>query len=57
MGENELLLKKEMGEQQTKLFHEYVSWADKYACYLSACAFCDGFRLAAKIFAEILAAE
>ena len=57
MGENEDILKKQLGQQHAVLFQEYAAWADKYACYLSACAFRDGFRLAAKIYAEILATE
>ena len=57
MGENEDILRKELCSHHKMLFQKYVTWSDKYACCISACAFRDGFRLAAKIFAETLLSE
>ena len=54
MGEQEDKLRNELGEQQKVLFQQYLTWAGRYACDISACAFRDGFCLATKLIVETL---
>ena len=55
MAQNEEILDKELDTRQKVLFEEYVKWSDQYACYVSACAFREGFCLATKLMREALA--
>ena len=55
MAQNEKILCKELEVRQKALFEEYAKWSDKYACYVSACAFREGFCLATKLMREALA--
>lgn len=55
MVQNQEILCKELGDQQKALFQKYADWSDKYARYISALAFQDGFRLGCQLTSEALA--
>ena len=47
----------ELNREQKDVFEKYADCEDEYACLITARAFRDGFRLAGRLMAEMLAGE
>lgn len=54
MERHKSVLDKELDEKHRQTFEKYYDCAEEYINLVSMHAFCDGFRLAAKLMAEAL---
>lgn len=54
INRNQETLYKELPAPQKELFEKYAEWSDKYARYIAACAFREGFSLGCQLIGEAL---
>ena len=54
INRNQETLCKQLPAPQKELFEKYAEWFDKYARYIAASAFRDGFRLGCQLTGEAL---
>ena len=54
INQSQETLCKELPMPQKEQFEKYADWSDKYARYIAACAFREGFSLGCKLISEAL---